>query len=95
MRRSSAKSDKPILATVSAYLSYSRRVSSLSALLDRLRAHVEEQGVEATVEHGREERGEAEELLKVLDGGSVLGGRATLKVGKRWVTSLLCPARRG
>ncbi|GJN87967.1 hypothetical protein Rhopal_000922-T1 [Rhodotorula paludigena] len=89
MRRSSSKSDKPILATVSAYLSYSRRVSSLSALLDRLRAHVEEQGVEAKVEHGREERGEADELLKVLEGGSVLGGRATLRVGKSRVYNIL------
>ncbi|GAA5998183.1 uncharacterized protein JCM10292_002380 [Rhodotorula paludigena] len=89
IRRSSAKSDKSILATVSAYLSYSRRLSSLSALLDRLRAHVEEQGVAATVEHGREEREEADELLKVLEGGSVLGGRATLRVGKSRVYNIL------
>ncbi|GAA6047774.1 hypothetical protein JCM3770_001771 [Rhodotorula araucariae] len=81
-RRSSTPTpSKRLLATISAFLSYHRRVHALGALLDRLRAAAETAGLRAAVDMAGSEQGTAADVLRVLDGEGVLGGRASLRVG--------------
>jgi len=91
-RRSSLSSASPraLLATMAAYLGHAQRVEALRGVLERLRAKaLEGEGdVEAAVEFDGEDEGQgagtqAADVLHVLEGASVLGGRATLRIGKR------------
>ncbi|BGP45404.1 hypothetical protein JCM10450v2_001222 [Rhodotorula kratochvilovae] len=89
-RRSPSPSPaKPLLATLSAFLTYLQRVRALRALLDRLRAAAEKAGVDAVVDVEGGEHGSAADVLRVLGGESVLGGRASLRVGKAHVFTIL------
>jgi len=83
-RRSSLSSASPraLLATMAAYLGHAQRVEALRGALEG------EGDVEAAVEFDGEDEGQgagtqAADVLHVLEGASVLGGRATLRIGKR------------
>ena len=91
-RRSSlsSASPRPLLVTVAAYLGHAQRVEALRGVLERLRAKALEGEGSVRVSgqgHGRDEgQGagtQAADVLHVLEGASVLGGRATLRIGKR------------
>ncbi|KPV76943.1 uncharacterized protein RHOBADRAFT_51922 [Rhodotorula graminis WP1] len=87
---------RPLLATVAAYLGHAQRVDALRGVLERLRAKAcEGEGeVEAAVAFDGEDEGQgagrqAADVLHVLNGASVLGGRATLRLGKSTVFTVL------
>lgn len=92
-RDSPAATPRPLLATVAAFLGHAQRERALKGLLERLRARAAEaEGVEAVAEVDGEAEGRdgdgagrrhAADVLQVLDGAAVLGGRATLRVGNR------------
>lgn len=95
----SSPPEPPLLATLSAVLSYLRRFVVLEYLLGRLLKRVEEAGGKGTVEfvgsEGGEEGREAA-VLRLVHGGTELGGRAVLRVGKTYVSASLsfpCPLR--
>ncbi|GAA5841541.1 hypothetical protein JCM9279_000682 [Rhodotorula babjevae] len=95
-RRSSlsAATPRPLLATLAAFLGHAQRVEALRGVLERLRAKAGEGDVEAVVEFDGEDEGlgagtQAADVLRVLEGKSVLGGRATLRIGKSTVFTVL------
>ncbi|TNY23410.1 Proteophosphoglycan ppg1 [Rhodotorula diobovata] len=98
-RDSPAATPRPLLATVAAFLGHAQRERALKGLLERLRARAAEaEGVEAVAEVDGEAEGRdgdgagrrhAADVLQVLDGAAVLGGRATLRVGNSTVFTVL------
>ncbi|GAA5940571.1 hypothetical protein JCM1841_001272 [Sporobolomyces salmonicolor] len=92
-RRSPAPSasTRPLLAILSAVITYFDRLHALEGVLERAKRRVEDEGLEKVEVElwsgSRRVRGEglatrAEEVVKVLEGAGELGGRVMLRIGK-------------
>ncbi|GAA5849806.1 hypothetical protein JCM5353_008614 [Sporobolomyces roseus] len=92
-RRPSQIQPRPLLPTISTFLSYLHRIESLKALLRRLKTEREEEEVEIQVELWSgdrklslyvETKGQSSgDVLRVLEGKVELGGRALVKINHR------------
>jgi len=99
-RNPSQTQSRPLLSTISTFLSYLNRINSLKALLLRLQTEREgDEEVELDVELWSGERrlsleGETKselsgDVLRVLEGEVELGGRALVRINHRFVSATL------
>ncbi|GAA5915238.1 hypothetical protein JCM5296_005905 [Sporobolomyces johnsonii] len=88
---SQSPSPRPLLATVSALITYFDRLHALEGVLERAKTRVEDEGLEEVEVElwsgSRRVEGDgvgtrAEDVVKVLEGAGELGGRAMLRIGK-------------